>query len=116
MGNVWEIKDVGESEYFLGMRVQQDLTTGTIRLTQHPYWEHVVNRFDLGHIPLRNTPLPVGLTLDTNMCPQTDSDKQQMRDKPYRAILGSVMWAISDPTRSIVCGFSPRSFPGRPWY
>jgi len=26
------------------------------------------------------------------MCPQTDSDKQQMRDKPYRAILGSVMW------------------------
>ena len=37
MGNVWEIKDVGESEYFLGTRIQQDLTVGTIRLTQRPY-------------------------------------------------------------------------------
>jgi hypothetical protein len=34
MGKVWEIKDVGENEYFLGMWVQQDLTLGTIRLTQ----------------------------------------------------------------------------------
>ena len=25
IGKVWEIKDVGESEYFLGMWVQQDL-------------------------------------------------------------------------------------------
>jgi len=30
----WEIKDVGESEYFLGMWVQQDLKEGTIQLTQ----------------------------------------------------------------------------------
>ena len=34
MGKVWEIKDVGENEYFLGMQVQQDLDLGTIRLTQ----------------------------------------------------------------------------------
>ena len=92
MGLVWEIKDVGESEYFLGMRVQQDLTAGTIRLTQRPYWEHVINRVELAHIPLHNTPLPVGFALDTNMCPQTDSEREQMGDKPYRAVLGSVMW------------------------
>jgi len=47
IGKEWEIKDVGESEYFLGMRVQQDLTSGTIRLTQRRYWEHVLNRFSL---------------------------------------------------------------------
>src|SRR6266542_638519 len=47
MGKIWEIKDVGENEYFLGMRVQQDLNAGMIRLTQQPYWEHVINRFDL---------------------------------------------------------------------
>jgi hypothetical protein len=43
IGKIWEIKDVGENEYFLGMRVQQDLKSGTIRLTQSPYWEHVIN-------------------------------------------------------------------------
>ena len=92
MGKEWEIKDVGENEYFLGMRVQQDLDSGTIRLTQRPYWEHVLNRFDLTHVPPRNTPLPMGIMLDQNMSPKTDSEKKQMVDKPYRPVLGSVMW------------------------
>jgi hypothetical protein len=43
IGDVWEVKDVGETEYFLGIQVQQDLDVGTIRLTQRPYWEHVLN-------------------------------------------------------------------------
>ena len=30
IGEVWEIKDVGKTEYFLGMRVQQDVELGTI--------------------------------------------------------------------------------------
>ena len=30
IGKVWEINDVGENEYFLGMRVQQDLKLGMI--------------------------------------------------------------------------------------
>jgi len=91
MGNEWEIKDVGNSEYFLGMRVQQDLTLGTIRLTQQPYWEHIINHFDLGHVAPRNVPLPVGIVLDGNMSSKTDSERQQMADKPYRPVLGSIM-------------------------
>ena len=43
IGKLWEIKDVGEAEFFLGMQVQQDLDAGTIRFTQCPYWEHVLN-------------------------------------------------------------------------
>lgn len=92
IGKIWEIKDVGENEYFLGMRVQQDLHLGTIRLTQRPYWEHVLNRFGLDNIVPRNVPLPVGIVLDNNMSPKTDSEKKEMNDKPYRSILGSVMW------------------------
>lgn len=42
IGKEWEIKDMGETEYFLGMQVQQDLKLGTIQLSQHPYWEHVL--------------------------------------------------------------------------
>ena len=45
LGAVWEIKDVGETEYFLGMCVQQDLTLGTIHLSQCPYWEHIISHF-----------------------------------------------------------------------
>ena len=50
ISKVWEIRDVGGTEYFLGMRVQQDLKLGTVHLTQRPYWEHFLNRFSLTHI------------------------------------------------------------------
>jgi hypothetical protein len=83
---------VGETEYFLGMRVQQDIQLGTIRLTQRPYWEHVLNWFHLDNIIPRNTPLPPGVVLDNNMSPKTVSERKEMEDKPYRSLLGSVMW------------------------
>ena len=92
MAKIWDIKDVGETEYFLGMRVQQDLTLGTIRLTQRPYWEHVLNRFGLENVTPRSTPLPTGIILNNDMSPKTDSEQKEMSDKPYRSILGSVMW------------------------
>ena len=92
IGRVWEIKDVGENEYFLGMQVQQDLNLGTIQLTQRPYWEHVLNQFHLEHITPWNTPLSTGINLDSEMSPKTDSERREMVDKPYCLILGSVMW------------------------
>lgn len=70
MGKVWDIKDVGGTEYFLGMRVQQDLDSGTICLTQRPYWEHVINCFQLDKVIPRNTPLPIGILLDNSMSPK----------------------------------------------
>jgi Reverse transcriptase (RNA-dependent DNA polymerase)/GAG-pre-integrase domain len=92
IGKIWDIKDVSENEYFLGMRVQQDLKLGTIQLTQRPYWEQVLAHYQLDNIIPRNTPLPVGILLDNEMSPKTDSEKREMKDKPYRSLLGSVMW------------------------
>ena len=83
---------MGETEYFLGMRVQQDLKMGMIQLTQWPYWEHVISHFDLENVVLRNVPLPTGIVLDSNMSPKTESEKQEMKNKPYCLILGSVTW------------------------
>ena len=117
MGKIWDIKDVGENEYFLGMRVQQDLHLGTIRLTQRPYWEHVLSRFELDNIPPRNTPLPVGIILDNTMSPQTESKKKEMADKPYRPILGSVMWGqvATRPDLSFSVSLLVMLRPGSAW-
>ena len=92
IGKIWDIKDVGETEYFIGMRVQQDLELGTIQLTQQPYWEQVLARYQLENVIPRNTPLPVGILLDNKMSLKTDSEKDEMKDKPYRSLLRSVMW------------------------
>ena len=92
IGKVWEVKDVGSTEFFLGMKVQQDLKLGMVRFTQRPYWESIINKFNLSGIVPQNTPLPIGTILDNNMSPKTDSEKKIMDDKPYRSVLGSVMW------------------------
>lgn len=92
IGEVWEFKYVGEMEYFLGMRVQQDVELGTIQVTQQPYWEHELHHFGLENIVPRNVPLPPSIILNNNMSPKTDSKRKEMGDKPYQSILGSVMW------------------------
>ena len=56
----------------------------------------VTGRVYNSHIP---TPLPVGIVLDNNMSPKTDSEKQAMADKPYRSLLGAVMWGSVAATR-----------------
>ena len=116
MGKVWEIKDVGENEYFLGMRVQQDLKLGTIRLTQRPYWEHVINRFGLEHITSRNTPLPVGIILDSNMSPQNrlrekNDERQTVSLNPRISYVGTV----SNTPRLSVLGIASRTFSSKSW-
>ena len=74
------------------MQVQQDLELGTIQLTQRPYWEQVLSCYQLENVIPRNTPLPVRIILDNDMSPKTDSEKKEMKDKPYWSLLGSVMW------------------------
>ena len=49
-------------------------------------------KFNLDQVTPRNIPLPIGIVLDNNMSPKTDSEKKEMNDKPYRAVLGSLMW------------------------
>lgn len=93
LGELWEIRDVGENKYFLGMKIDQDVEKGTIRLSQRPYFENIIERFNLDHIPLRSTPLPVGIALDNDMSPTNEAEQREMEDKPYRRVLGSVMWA-----------------------
>ena len=110
IGDIWDIKNMGETEYFLGMRVQQDLQARTIHLTQCPYWEHVLAKFNLDQVTPRNIPLPIGIVLDNNMSPKTDSEKKEMNDKPYRAVLRSLMWGqlatcpdLSFPVSLLAC-------------
>ena len=89
---VWEVKDIGENDYFLGMRVQQDIEQGIIWLTQWPYWEHIIDQFNPDGVTPRNTPLPAGIIPNNNMSPKMDLETKSMNDKPYRPILGSVIW------------------------
>lgn len=88
----WELKDIGENHYFLGMKIDQDLATGTILFSQHPYWESVLEDFNLTHITPHSTPLPVGITLNNSQSPTMQAEHNEMATIPYWPLLGRVMW------------------------
>jgi hypothetical protein len=92
LAKIWDIKDVGHTHRLLGMRVDQDLVAGTVTLSQRAYFEKVLADHGLENIKLRSTPLPVGVSLDSSMSPTTPEDRAEMVGKPYRELLGSVMW------------------------
>ncbi|EDR06651.1 retrovirus-related pol polyprotein [Laccaria bicolor S238N-H82] len=89
----FEIKDVGDLGYILGIHFEKDENTGAISLSQEAYIRRILERFGMLHCNAKPTPLPSGITLSESDCPKTDEDRHYMKDKPYREALGSCMWA-----------------------
>lgn len=89
----FEMKDVGELGYILGIRIEKDEHTGAISLSQEAYLRRVLERFGMLQCNAKSTPLPSGIALSESESPRTEDDRQYMKDKPYREALGSCMWA-----------------------
>ena len=89
----FEIKDVGELGYILGIRIDRDKETGAISLSQTAYLQRVLERFGMVNCNPKSTPLPPGISLSESDSPNTEEDKHYMKDKPYCEALGSCMWA-----------------------
>ncbi len=92
MGRIWDIREVTDQERLLGMTIIEKYEAGTITLSQRAYFEKVFKEFGLENLPLRSIPLPVGTSLSNDMSPTTNEERQVMKDKPYRTLLGKVMW------------------------
>lgn len=93
LGNCYEIKDLGEPTYILGIRIDRDEPTGTISISQRVYLEQVLKQFGMQDCNPKSTPLPSGIDLSSLNSPQTEDDRAFMKDKPYNEALGSIMWA-----------------------
>ena len=89
----FEIKDVGDLGYILGIQVEKEETTGAISLSQEAYIHHILERFSMLHCNPKSTPLPSSIILSNSNSPKTEEDRHYMKDKPYCEALSSCMWA-----------------------
>lgn len=90
---VYEVKDLGEPSFLLGMAIHHDPKTKIISLSQRAYLTRVLERFQMANCNPRYTPLPTGITLTTEMSPKNEKECTFMKDRPYRQLLGALMWA-----------------------
>ena len=100
-GETFDIERLGRVSRWQGIEVHW-LDEGLF-LTQTRQIQLTVKR--AGVLPGRNVQMPAyGERMSRSWCPQTEQDKLYMRDKPYRAIVGSVGYIVQG-TR-LDCAFS----------
>ena len=87
------MKDLGEADMILGIHVERDRTAGAILISQRAYLEQVLKHFRMSDCNSKSTPLPLGITLSKDQGPTSQEDRKLMVDKPYREVLGSIMYA-----------------------
>jgi hypothetical protein len=93
LSSIWEIKDLGEAKFCVGIAIERDLTNHHIYLSQTALIDKILDQFDMSNCNPVSTPMESGLILsrhsDTALTPEQELELQ---DLPYRRLVGLLMY------------------------
>lgn len=89
----FEMKDLGEASYVLGIEIHRDREKGLLGLSQKAYIEKVLKKFNMLQSNGAEVPVSKGDKLSKEDCPRNDVERAEMKDKPYASVVGSIMYA-----------------------
>jgi hypothetical protein len=93
LSDKYEMTDLGELAWCLGMRVVQDPRSGTITLDQEEYLREVLKTYKMDECNPSDTPAQDGMVLSKAQSPTTAEGKADMKKFPYRSVVGSLLYA-----------------------
>lgn len=93
LGEKYELKDLGHAKFVLGIQIERDKITSTVSLSQSTYLTRVLEKHGMANCAPQSTPLPLGIILTKAQAPSTTEEREYMADKPYREVLGAIMYA-----------------------
>jgi len=89
----FEMIDLGEASYVLGIEISRDRKRGYLGLSQKGYIEKILKGFNMLDCAGGDVPINKGDKLSREQAPKTDHEKLEMTDKPYASLVGSLMHA-----------------------
>jgi hypothetical protein len=89
----FEMKDLGEASYVIGIEIHRDRNQRILRLSQKAYIEKVLERFKLKNCSTSVTPIVKGDKFSKDQCPQNALEQEQMKNIPYTSAVGSLLYA-----------------------
>ena len=94
LSSCYGIKDMGNLHWLLGIGIDRDHKNHTISFSQATYVQKMVEC--LGWKMPNPLSIPIAPThnLSKSQSPISDSDKEEMRDKPYREAVSSLMYVV----------------------
>jgi len=112
----FELKDLGQDSFVLGIKILRDCSQGIIRLSQESYIDKLLDRFGMKDSKPRYTPIAKGDKFSLKQCPNNDLERTEMQKISYASAIGSLMYAqvCTHPDIAFVVGVLGRylSNPG----
>ena len=102
LSSTFEMKDLGEASYVLGVKILRDRSKKLLGLSQETYIKKVLERFQMHNCKPIDTPVAKDESLSLKMCPKTSEEKERMARVPYASAVGSLMYAMMC-TRPDIC-------------
>ena len=89
----FEMKDMGEASYVIGIEIHRDRTRKVLGLSQKAYIEKVLERFGMKHCSSIAAPIVKGEKFSLDQCPKNELERKEMDSIPYASLVGSLMYA-----------------------
>lgn len=88
LGAAFDVRDLGEADYFLSMKVERDRAAGTLSITQPKLTAELIEKFGMTESNGRTTPLSPALRLET----PKEGEELDTTKYPYQELVGSLLY------------------------
>ena len=94
----FKMTDLGEAKDILGMNIHRNKSENSITLSQRSYTETLLEKFGMANCKSVSTPLEPNIKLIKVTEPQSRDELSQMKDRPYRELIGNLIY-LANATR-----------------
>ncbi|GFS37982.1 hypothetical protein Acr_00g0055040 [Actinidia rufa] len=98
----FDMKDLGEANYILGIKLMRDYQNRMLGLSQAAYIDNILVKFAMHNSKKGFLPFRYGVAFSRDQCPRTPQEEELMRLVPYASTVGSLMYAMLC-TRPDIC-------------
>jgi len=93
LSKTFDMKDMGEVFYVIGIKIHRDRFQGIWGLSQETYINKVLKRFQMKDCSPSVAPILKGNGFNLNQCPKNDLERGKMKNISYASAVGSLMYA-----------------------
>jgi hypothetical protein len=94
LSSKFDMKDLGATNFILGMEIKRDREIRNIWLNRWKYIETILKRFNMHDYKLVKVPIPMGEKLTAEQCPKTHEEIEDMAFVPYASVVGILMYVM----------------------
>ena len=94
LASQFQMKDLGEASYVLGIQLIRDRKNKIIALSQASYIDKILVQFSMQNSKKGNLPSKHGVHLSKEQCTKTPQEVEDMRRVPYASAVGSLIYAM----------------------